>query len=161
MRRVVLLVVVAAVALSGCSALSPTGAPLLTVDNRDDAEYRLAVYVLPDVDDPAGLTFQAVDASGDRRSLAAAELRGNASYRNVTLDAEGADVSRVTVRSGATTSAAINVWEPGDATVYVIETTDGTASLVGAWVITCGTRDQEHGITIANGTIDGRSTVCP
>lgn len=161
MRRVVVLAVVVALVLSGCSALAPTGAPLLTVDNRDDAEYRLAVYVLPGVDDPAELTVRAVDASGDRRSLAVAELRGNGTYRNVTLEADGAEMSRVTVRSAATTSAAINVWEPGDATVYVIETTDGTASLVGAWVITCGTREQEHGITIANGTIDGRSVSCP
>jgi hypothetical protein len=160
-RRLAVALLVALVTLAGCAALSPTGAPLLTVDNRDDTEYRLSVYALPDVENPGDLTVRATDGNGDRRSVSPADLRTSGSYRNVTL--EGTDVTprHITLRAAANTSAAINVWNPGDATVYVIETTDGTASLVGVHVVTCGTNDQEHATTIANGTIDDRSMTCP
>ncbi|MFB6228398.1 MAG: hypothetical protein ABEH88_07505 [Halobacteriales archaeon] len=160
MCRIALLVVVL-LTLSGCSALSPTGAPLLTVDNQDDVEYSLTVYVLPDLENADELTFRATDTDGDNRSVTTAELRGNASFRNVTLDGDPAAVSRETLSAGTTTSAAINIWDPGSATVYVIETTGGTASLAGVQVITCGSRDQRHRITITDGAVSNRSITCP
>ena len=160
-RTVVLGTVVTLVALAGCSALSPTGAPLLTVDNQDDAEYRLTVYALSDPGDADGLRFLATDAEGDNRSVEAAALRGNTSFRNVTLDADSDVTSQEVIRAGSTTTAAINIWESGDTTVYLIETADETASLVGAQVVTCGSRDQEHALTVSNGTISGRSVTCP
>lgn len=161
MRRIALLVIVVLLTLAGCSALSSTGAPLLTVDNQDDVEYRLKVYVLPDLEAADGLTFRATDADGDNRSVATAELQGNDSFRNVTPDVDPAAVSRETLSAGTTTSAAVNVWDPGSATVYVIETTGRTASLAGVQVITCGSRDQRHRITITDGAISNRSTTCP
>jgi hypothetical protein len=159
-RRVLLVAVVAIAALAGCSALSPTDAPLLTVDNRDDVEYRLTVYVLSDHAGADDLAFRAIDDDGTNRSVGTSELRGNASFRDVTLEGD-AVVSQVTVRAGATTTAAINAWSSGVTTVYVVETTDGTASFVGVEVITCESRGQEHELTVADGTISGRSLTCP
>jgi hypothetical protein len=152
---------VALLTLAGCSALSATGAPLLTVDNQDDVEYRLTVYVLPELEETDELTFRVTDADGTSRSVPATELRGNTAFRNVTPNTDPAAASRETVRAGATTSAAINIWEPGSATVYVIETTGETASLAGVQVITCGSRDQSHGITLTDGVITNRSVTCP
>jgi len=159
-RSVLALAVVLAVALSGCSALSDPGSPYLSVENRDDAEYRLAVYVV-DVDDRANLTFRATTADGTRTTVGASDLRNGTGYRNVTLDAAGADSQRITIRGAANTSASINMWQPGDATVYVIETADGTASLVGAYAITCDLREQDHEMTIEDGTLTRRSATCP
>lgn len=159
--RVLLVVIVALVALAGCSLVSPTGAPLLTVDNRDDAEYRLTVYVLLESGSVDNLTFRATDAEGTNRSVGVAALRGNDSFRNVALDSDAAAVSRVTVRAGVNTTAVINTWDPGATMVYVMETADGTASFAGVQVITCGSRDQEHRVTVAGGTISGRSLTCP
>jgi hypothetical protein len=162
MRRTVLLVaVVALVVLAGCTALSSTGAPLLTVDNQDETEYRLTVYTLSDPGDADSLTFRATDAEGDNRSVETAALRGNTSFRNVTLHTDPDAASRVTVRAGTVTTAAINIWDSGAATVYVVETADGTASLAGVQVIPCGSSDQEHELTVADGTISGRDVTCP
>jgi hypothetical protein len=153
--------VVAVVLLAGCAAVQPTGVPMLFVDNTDETEYRLSVYVLPELEDPDAVTFRATDADGDRRSLRVGDLEGDGSYRNVTLADTDADSRRITVDPGRTTAAAINFWESGDATVYVIETTDGTDSLVGVYVVTCGSADQEHAVTVANARITDRSTTCP
>ncbi len=162
MRRIALLVAIAALlTLAGCSALSSTGAPLLTVDNQDDVEYRLTVYVLPELNDGTELTFRVTDTNGTDRSVTVTELRGDASFRNVTLDTEPATAGQETVRAGTTTSAAINIWNPGSGTVYVIETTGETASLAGVQVITCGSRDQSHEITLTQGAITNRSVTCP
>lgn len=161
MRRTALLVAVAvAVTLTGCSMLGPTGAPLLSVDNQDDAEYRLTVFVLSGTERADDLSFRATDAAGDTRSVGVAELRGDDSFRNVTLEADSDATSQVTVRAASTTTAAINIWDSGDTTVYVVETTDTTASLAGVQVITCGSTDQEHAFTVSNGTVSGRDVTC-
>jgi hypothetical protein len=160
-RRVLPVVVVALVTLAGCSVVSPTGAPLLTVENRDDTDYRLTVYVLLDSGSADNLTFRATNTVGANRSVGAAALRGNTSFRKVTLDADAAAVNRVAVRGGGNTTAAINTWDPGATMVYVMETADETASLAGVQVITCGSRDQEHRFTVAGGAITGRSLTCP
>jgi hypothetical protein len=159
-RRKAVALVVVAVTMAGCSAVSPTGAPILTVENGDDTDYTLTVYAVPDVDDRDGVTFEATTADGERVSVGVAELRDAAGYRNVTLDAENASDQQITVRASTNTSAAINLWEPGDATVYVIDTGTADDSLVGVHVVTCGDRDQEHGITIADGAISDRAATC-
>ena len=162
MRRTARLVaVVALVALTGCSMLAPTGAPLLTVDNQDDAEYRLTVSVLSGTERADDLSFRARDARGDARSVGVTGLRGNGSFRNVTLETDSDASSRVTVRPASTTTAAVNIWDAGDTTVYVVEATDTNASLAGVQVITCGSTDQEHELTVSNGTVSGRDVTCP
>jgi hypothetical protein len=160
-RRAVVALVGLLVVLSGCTALSPTGAPLLTVDNEDGTEYHLTVYVVPGVDDPADLRFRATDADGIGHAIGLTGLRGNDSFRNVTLDLEEAEARGLTIRAGGSTSAAINIWEPGDATVYLIQTRNDEETLVGVHAITCGEPDQNHGITITDGAVSERSATCP
>ncbi len=159
-RRKAVALVVVVVTLAGCSAVSPTGAPILTVENGDDTDYTLTVYAVPDVDDRDGVTFEATTAAGERVSVGVMDLRDADGYRNVSLDAENASGQQVTVRASTNTSAAINLWEPGDATVYVIDAGEADGSLVGVHVVTCGERDQEHEITIADGAISDRAATC-
>ena len=150
--------------MGGCSLLSDRGAPFLTVENRDESEYRLAVSVVG-VDDRGELSFRATTGSGDRTSVSAADLREPGGFRNVTLDADGARSQEKTVPAARQTgdarrtTFAINMWDPGEATVYVVETGED-GSLVGIHVVTCGLRDQDHAMTIEDGRIVDRSATC-
>ena len=163
-RRTAALMLLLIASLGGCAALSSTEAPLLTIQNEDDQTYHLSVYVLSDVDDPGEVRFRATSEDGERRTYDVTGLRESAPLRNVTLDEGAARDDRVTIpaaggSAASTTSAGINIWEPGYATVYVVES-KSDASLVGVHVVTCDGPNQEHSIAIAGGAIGDRSADC-
>lgn len=154
-----LLVVVLVATLAGCSVLSVGGPPTVTVENQDDATYRVTAYAVPDVDRPSDLTFRATTEAGDRRSIDAGALQSGAPYRNVTV-AGAARNQRFTVSPRSTISTTIDVWNASTATVYIVETTDGNESLVGSEIITCKRGGQEHSLTIADGFKKRASSTC-
>jgi hypothetical protein len=154
-----LLVVLLVAALGGCTALSGGGPPTATVENRDDATYRVTAYAVPDVEHPTDVTFRATTADGDRRSVDAAALQSGAAYRNVTVVDE-ARSQQFTVPPNGNASATIDVWNGSTATVYVVETIDGNESLVGGEVVTCERGGQEHRLTVVDGAKKRTSSTC-
>lgn len=155
-----LLVVVLAVSLAGCASLSADEPPSLTVENRDDAEYRLTAYAVPNVDDPTNVTFRATTESGDRRDVDAADLRGHAPYRNVTLAEDGAQSQQYIAPPNESLSTTVDVWSQDTTVVYVVETTDGNESSAGARVSICEGSGQKHQLTISDGSITKWSVTC-
>lgn len=154
-----LLVVLLVATLAGCSALSGGNPPTVTVENQDNATYRITAYAVSDVDRPSDVRFRATTEDGDRRSIDAGSLQSGSPYWNVTV-AGPARSQQFTVSPHATISTTIDVWNASTATVYIIEATDENESLVGGEIVTCQRGGQEHSLTIADGFKKRASSTC-
>lgn len=155
-----LLAVVLVGSLVGWVVLSPADSPTLTVENQDSTQYQLTVYAVPNVDGLNDLTFKATTKNGARHTVPFGYLQSGAPFRNVTLVEEAARSQQHLIPASGNFSITVGIWNPGMMTVYVIETTDGTKSLVGLKVDFCKSGGQKLRITISNGFVPQSSSTC-
>lgn len=133
----------------------------MTIHNEDDIQYRLAVHIVPDVNTRNEIAFRATDAGGERRYTSPGDLRSGATYRNVTVSHENSSRAIHTVAPAATTSVTVDEWNRGAAIAALIETTDGSSSLIALNVMTCERASQTMSITVDAGEQTKTSSQCP
>lgn len=155
--RLALLVVLASSA--GCPALSSGEPPALTVDNRDETQYRLTVFAVPDVDHRTDVAFRATTEAGDRRYVGLADLQSGAPYADVTLADAGGHRRHLPVPPASNVTVSVDEWNPGAAWGYLLERDD--ESLVAADVITCERYGQEARATVTDGFRKRWTSSCP
>lgn len=147
--------------LGGCQAFQSSGVPAVTVENRDDRQYRLTAYAVPDANTPRAVPFRATTPGGERRYVSPDELQSGVTYRNVTVTADGNRSKRVEIAPTDTTATTIDPWTPGDTIVYVVETVDDREALVALEVINCEQSGQEHSLTLQSETKQNATATCP
>lgn len=160
-RIVLLLLTVVLVGSLVCwMGFSPADPPTLTVENQDSVQYRLTVYAVPNVDGVNDLRFNATTKNGSRHTVPFTYLQSGAPLSNVTVIEEATRSQQRLIPANGNFSTTVEIWNPGMTTVYVIETTDGTESLIGLEVDFCENGGQKHQITIANGFVPQSSSIC-
>lgn len=159
-RHVFATLVLAAAVVS--LALPPLGGPpTVTVENHDqNRTYRVTAYAVQDVDQPAGLTFEATD--DDRRVRVGFEdafWATTGEYRNVTLGTPyGANASAI-VPAGENATVELEGYDREPVVVYVVEFA-GSERVVHVDGTRCNKPDQSVTVAIDDGDFQNGSSVC-
>lgn len=149
------------VALSGVSVVGAEvvdAPPTLTVENDDDTTYRVTAYTADSRADALLTNFRVTTPNGDQRLVTYSQLVWPEDYRNVTVT-DAVPTQRIPVPPNEDVETRVDVWEPGDVTIYILEDLGADETHVWSRLDTCTDRQQEHTIRLGDG-YEGGSSVC-
>ncbi|RQG95067.1 hypothetical protein [Natrarchaeobius chitinivorans] len=160
-RRLAILLaaVLLAVSLVGFAAATGTPEPVVTIENEDDVSHHVTAYTIEDMDTAGYLNFEVTTEDGEQRLVSFADLVWPNYDRNVTLVDEGIASHEIEVDPGENTTTALEGWEHGDVTIYVVEEGENRTH-VSTRPVTCESRGQEHRLTLSDGSGMSSSAIC-